>query len=256
METTLTPRQTFRQTVAAVAALAKAKLPTQVNGRVESAVKLVLSLDVEPQADGSILVGSSSDPMKQYSLTGQACTCQDFARGQAPDGWCQHRIAAAIAKRVQALLPDPLKSIERMPAGVHGNAHTPQPLPEAPASVNVHLTIDGRDCQLTLRDTDESRLLQRLQAVLAQPPQTPASPQGQPQGQLSPQQHNAAAMHRPVSGFCPVHTVQMHWNEGKAGRKGWYSHRTDDGWCKGRSWPTGRLSRPGAHSLKEMRDAH
>ena len=102
---TLTPRQTFRETVAAVAAMAKAKLPTQVNGRVESAVKLVLSHDVEPQADGSILVGSSSDPLKTYTLTGQACTCQDFERGQAPEGWCQHRIAAGIQKRVQALLP-------------------------------------------------------------------------------------------------------------------------------------------------------
>ena len=105
MSPTLTPRETFRQTVVAVAALAKAKLPTQVNGRVESAVKLVLSHDVEPQEDGSILVGSSSDPLKTYTLIGQACTCQDFERGQAPEGWCQHRIAAAIAKRVQALLP-------------------------------------------------------------------------------------------------------------------------------------------------------
>ena len=67
---TLTPRQTFRETVAAVAALAKAKLPTQVNGRVESAVKLVLGSDVTPQEDGSIEVGSSSDPLKSYTLTG------------------------------------------------------------------------------------------------------------------------------------------------------------------------------------------
>ena len=59
---TLTPRETFRETVAAVAALAKAKFPQAVNGRVESAVKLVLGLDVEPQADGSILVGFQQRP--------------------------------------------------------------------------------------------------------------------------------------------------------------------------------------------------
>ena len=40
------------------------------------------------------------------------------------------------------------------------------PLPEAPASVNVHLTIHGRQVQLTLRDTGEGRLLVRLDAVL------------------------------------------------------------------------------------------
>ena len=96
-------------------------------------------------------------------------------------------------------------------------AAPPAPLPEAPASVNVHITIAGRQVQLTLRDTDEVRLLAR--------------PQGQA---LSPQQHNAAAMHRPVSGFCPVHNVQMKLNE-KDGRQ-WWSHY-DEGagrWCKGK----------------------
>ena len=43
----------------------------------------------------------------------------------------------------------------------------PPPLPEAPASVNCHITIAGRQVQLTLRDSDEARLLERLQAVLA-----------------------------------------------------------------------------------------
>jgi hypothetical protein len=33
--------------------------------------------------------------------------------------------------------------------------------------------------------------------------------QASSQNHLSPQQHNAAAMHRKVTGFCPVHNVQM-----------------------------------------------
>src|SRR5262245_48167839 len=106
----LTDRQTFRETVALVATAAKAKLPLAVNGRIESAAKLVLWQDVEPQADGSILVGSASDPGKQYRLVGTACECQDFTRGQAPGGFCQHRIAAGIFKRVHQLLahqPEP-----------------------------------------------------------------------------------------------------------------------------------------------------
>ena len=53
-----------------------------------------------------------------------------------------------------------------------------------------------------------------------------------PAPQLSPQQHNALAMHRPVSGFCAVHNVEMKLND-KNGRQ-WWSHRTADGWCKGR----------------------
>ena len=103
--TTSTDRQTFRELVAEVAAKARAALPTAINGRLEAATKLVLLNDVMPMADGSILVGSSTDPMKSYLLTGQNCECQDFTRGQAPDGWCQHRIAAGIAKRVGQLLP-------------------------------------------------------------------------------------------------------------------------------------------------------
>jgi hypothetical protein len=105
------------------------------------------------------------------------------------------------------------------------------PLPEAPASVNVRVTLCDRECQITLRDSDEARLLTRLQTLLAQYPVPQAS--SQPTGQLSPQQHNAAAMHRPVSGFCAVHNVEMKLND-KNGRQ-WFSHRTAEGqWCKGR----------------------
>ena len=49
-------------------------------------------------------------------------------------------------------------------------AAAPLPLPEAPASVNCHITIAGRQVQVTLRDTDETRLLARLTALLAQYP--------------------------------------------------------------------------------------
>jgi len=96
-------------------------------------------------------------------------------------------------------------------------AAPPAPLPEAPACVNVHITIAGRQVQLTLRDTDEVRLLAR--------------PQGQA---LSPQQHNAAAMHRTVTDFCPIHQVAMKENT-KDGRR-WFSHydETAGRWCKGR----------------------
>jgi hypothetical protein len=223
---TLTPRQTFRETVALVAERARAILPAQVNGRIEGAIKLVLAHDVTLCADGTIEVGSCTDPVKVYRLVGQTCECKDFTDGKAPEGWCRHRIAAGIAKRVQELLPEvPAPAPQAAVAAPVAS----EPLYEAPASANVRLTIGGREVQLTLRDHDEARLLARLEEVLQRfpVPQTPAQPQ------LTPQQHNAAAMHRPVD-LCPVHNVAMRWNEGKGGRKGWFSHRTDEGWCKGK----------------------
>src|SRR4030095_960015 len=98
-------RQQFRALVAEVAARAKARLPEAVNGRIESAVKLVLVQDVPPQDDGRILRGSSTHSLKASRLVGPPCECQDFTRGQTPDGWCQHRIAAGMQKRVGELLP-------------------------------------------------------------------------------------------------------------------------------------------------------
>jgi hypothetical protein len=64
-------------------------------------------------------------------------------------------------------------------------------------------------------------------------PQTPAPVQ--PVNQLSPQQYNALAQHKPVEGVCPIHQAPLNWNEGRDGRKGWWSHRLPEGqWCKGR----------------------
>src|SRR5262245_32884813 len=104
-----TERQQFRALVADVAARAKATLPLSVNGRVESAVKLVLAGDVFFCADGSVGVASSTDPLTVYHRHGTTCGCADFAR--VAGGWCKHRISAGILKRVGELLapvPDPL----------------------------------------------------------------------------------------------------------------------------------------------------
>jgi hypothetical protein len=70
----------------------------------------------------------------------------------------------------------------------------------------------------TLRDHDEQRLLVRLEAVLQRYPVAQASSSPQARGE----------------GWCQVHGVQMQWNAGKEGRKGWHSHKTAEGWCKGK----------------------
>jgi len=55
-------------------------------------------------SDGTVEVGGSSDPMRVYHLQGTACECQDFTSGKAPEGWCQHRVAAGIARRVEQVM--------------------------------------------------------------------------------------------------------------------------------------------------------
>jgi len=141
-------------------------------------------------------------------LEGHTCECQDFTRGQAPGGWCQHRIAAGIQKRVQELLP-PLPEVVEVPC----DPKAPAPLPEAPASVNVRLTISGREVQWTLRDSDEARLAERLAALLER---YPASPPATPVADTTPQ--------------CPQHGAM------RTGKRGWFCPRKlDDGsWCKGK----------------------
>jgi hypothetical protein len=218
---TSTDRTHYRALVAEMAAKAKDRLPESVNGRIEAAVKLVLSHDVEPQDDGTILVGSSTDPLKQYRLEGTSCECQDFTRGQAPDGWCQHRIAAGLQRRVQELLAAQAGTqVYRDHDGL-GNTDSTS-LPEAPASVNCYLAIDGRQVQLTLRDRDEGRLLERLAVVLRQYPQPPPAPQG-----ASPQRTGVQEI-----GWCQKHQCGMTLND-KNGKQ-WWSHHTADGWCKGK----------------------
>jgi hypothetical protein len=165
-----TTRQTWRQAVAEIAEKAKAKLP-KCSGRVDSAVKIVLAGDVELLTDGTAKVASQSNGSTVYQVVNGECSCKDFAK--APHGFCKHRLSAAIARRAQEL-------VKAKVAATNGQAEAPSqsaqpealraPLPEAPASVNCHITIEGRQVQVTLRDTDETRLLGRLVALLRQYP--------------------------------------------------------------------------------------
>jgi len=167
-------RATYRAIVADVAARAKAILPESINGRLEGAVKLVLAHDVTPQEDGSIVVGSCSNPLKTYRLMGTTCECKDFTDGKAPEGWCRHRLAAGIAKRVEQVLAQqcpPTAPITAdsavIPDAPIANILESTTLPEAPASVNFRCMVGAYEMQFTLRDADEGRLLARLQALLA-----------------------------------------------------------------------------------------
>ena len=142
-------------------------------------------------------MASRSDATVSYFTVNGVCDCKDYPR--APEGLCSHRLAFGIARRAAELVPlvplrEPFPDNDPGPVEAPGGdpgSRTP-PLPEAPASANCYITIAGRQVQLTLRDSDEGRLLQRLQAVLAQYP-APQAAQGVPVVVETPQcpQHGA-----------------------------------------------------------------
>src|SRR5262245_9977657 len=155
------PITTFTQAVKRTFDLAMARLPQELHGHLERAHALLLHRHVFPTDDGKHAQVLSSDGMRWYPVNGH-CACMDATK--APQGLCKHRLAFGIYRRASELLHAPQHGAGGAPAPA------PAALPEAPASVNVRVMIDGREAHVTLRDTDEARLLTRVQAVLARYP--------------------------------------------------------------------------------------
>ena len=195
-------RQIWRQAVSEVAEKAKTTLP-QCNGRVEKAVQIVLNRDVEILPDGKAKVASQSNGSTSYFIVNGTCECKDFVK--APSGWCKHRLAYGMYKRASALVKEKLDQFEST------ETHRCETLlPEAPASVNVRLTLGGREVQITLRDTSEHHLLERLEKLLQRFP-----------------------VEEMKVGWCTHHNMQMKENH-KNGQT-WYSHKLANGkWCQGK----------------------
>jgi len=179
---------TFTQAVKRTFDLAMARLPKESHAHLERAHALVIHRHVFPTDDGKHAQVLSSDGTRWYPVNGH-CTCMDASR--APQGLCKHRLAFGLYRRASELLWEGSQG-----AGTRGEGgrsdpspltpSLPHSLPEAPASVNVRLCIDGHECQFTMRDADEARLVERLQALLTRFPQqakttseasTPAQPQ-------------------------------------------------------------------------------
>jgi hypothetical protein len=79
----------------------------------------------------------------------------------------------------------------------------------------VYVEISGRKVQVTLRDTDETRVLARLEAVLQRFPAEEATAEAPPEG------------------WCTTHGVQMTQHHNAKGS--WWSHKLADGtWCRGK----------------------
>ena len=221
-------RTAWRDAVAEIAEKAKATLP-ECNGRVDSAVKIVLNGDVELLPDGTARVASQSNGTTKYFIVNGECTCKDYPK--APSFWCKHRIAAGLMKRSRTLAKIKLEQLQSNgttpPATEQPQVQpqlepveaptqsepiaVPAPLPEAKASANVYVTIAGRKVQLTLRDHDEDSLLSRMEKLLSRFP-SEEEPESAP---------------TPPENWCPIHHVQMKRYSNAKGS--WFSHKTPEG---------------------------
>src|ERR1051326_5605151 len=101
-------RKAYREAVAEIAEKAKITLP-ECNGRVDSAVKIVLADDVELLPDGTAKVDSQSNGTVRYFVVNGGCDCKDYPK--APANWCKHRIAAGLAKRARTLAKTKLEQL-------------------------------------------------------------------------------------------------------------------------------------------------
>jgi hypothetical protein len=236
--TTLTPRQSFRDVLGQVVEQARTILPEAVNGRIESAVKLVLAGDVLFNDDGTAEVASASEPTKTYTLAGGACDCQDFAYGKAPQGYCQHRIAANLARSVERVLARrqaPLPVLDPEPVEPWGDNDLegdfpeetpPMPppppapaLPEAPVSITLKALLHGHEVLVTLRGTDFASVKAQVEEasawLKAQAPRSPATSAPQPQSPACPTHGPMKPSTKGKGFFCPHKRFDGSWCPGK-----------------------------------------
>jgi hypothetical protein len=92
-------------------------------------------------------------------------------------------------------------------------------LSEAPVSITLKATLQGHEVMVTLRGVDFASVKAQVEQAsewlkVQAPAQSPTQSTEQPEG------------------WCSKHGVQMKLNH-KDGRS-WWSHRTADGWCKGK----------------------
>ncbi len=208
----LASHQAWRLSVEGMADRARQTLPDCI-GRIDAAVKIVLAGDVELLADGKAKVRSQSNGKVAYLVVNGECTCKDCAK--APGNWCKHRIAMGIAKRARTLAERRRQERTETPdAPAPAPPEVPAtPLPEAPVSITLKAMLHGHEVLVTLRGVDFASVKAQVEDA----------------SQWLKAQSGHTADDTPQ---CPKHGVPMQLNH-KDGRS-WWSHKTLDGWCKGK----------------------
>lgn len=97
---------TFQQALMQVEAQARSVLDGALHERLSCAVALVNESRVFQTSHGVWQVESTSTEDLVYTPNG-TCECKDFQFNDPPKGWCKHRLAVALARRVQVLMTQP-----------------------------------------------------------------------------------------------------------------------------------------------------
>jgi hypothetical protein len=207
-------RETWRREVSAAATQAREKYRAQED-TIDLAEQICLAGDLHWQEDGTATVASQHNPSTSYTVKGDKCTCQQaMFRPHEP---CKHVFATWLYRKAY----DATKAqVDAATTPAKAEASASALLPEAPASANCYIAINGRQVQLTLRDADETRLLQRVRTVLQQFPPPPKDRQAAPEAETP-------------DHFCPIHRVQMRLYT--KDDHSWYSHRNGESWCNGKA---------------------
>jgi hypothetical protein len=206
---------TFSEALGEAEWLAKSAMPDRA-GRIDAAITMIKAGTVFQTDTGHWEVDSRSTPGKRYDMNG-TCICDD---AHFRKDVCAHQMAVLLSRKVLKLMQPQPPTTPQMPP-----PSPAPPLPEARSSVSVHLTVQGRDCLVTLRDHDEASLMQRLEKLLSQVPAPVSHSFAHPE-RTSPQSTETPQ--------CPTHGSMKQSTKGK----GWFCpNRLDDGsWCtsKGR----------------------
>lgn len=143
-----------------------------------------------------------------------------------------------------ATVATPTPTCKALIDDLYGTTETPsaprhaEPLPEAAFSLTLKGTIGGIEAMLTVRGQTAAAFQANVAAVrgLLDAPQVPAAA---PRAPL-PQTYGASQAEKALGpvpaetpeGWCAVHKVQMLKQANQRGS--WWSHKTLDGWCKGK----------------------
>jgi hypothetical protein len=195
---------TFTTALEQAAQLAHTAMPDKA-AKIGAAAQLVKDGRVFQLDSGAWQVESSSTPGTVYTVNGH-CSCKD---AHYRDAMCKHRLATYLSRKALRLMAAPASeappAVQRKNSSVEPSQPLPEApqeprknssvtLPEAPASATAKVMVHGYEVLLTVRDTDESRLLARLQAVLARPDVRPIpKPAPRAQGQWKQRKYSGAA---------------------------------------------------------------